>query len=278
MWNPYFQKIEFVTVEQMFQFAQPNTPLLSNYEGTFWNEYRNNHLKYDKVFRRLYKNFYYFNQDANLTAAQVTPNFIDDVYGVLLANSKRYDELYRINLINDQDYSILDNYNITETREGGYTKSITDNYGQQIDTTDEEKALTDVYGQRIASNQSTIGSQQNTATEQVAPYDSEQFSNQNKADTTLGQRQDSSSTTQNTVTDTHTTETDGTVTRGEREDTHKHEGTDSYEFHRKGNIGVQTQAEVMQKHIDFWKGFSFYKLVFDDICSELLLIQKGYLD
>lgn len=279
MWNPYFQKIEFVTVDQMYKFVQTNnTALLSDYNAEFWQDYLANHQRYDRIFRRLYKNFYYFNQDANLTANEVTPEFIEDVYGLLLMNTKRYSELYRIHVVDDNTYSIIDNYDVTETREGTNAKTITDNYGQQIDSTEDAKTLTDAYGQRISSNQSTIGTQQNTAVDKTAPYDSEDFSNQSRAETNLGQRQDSSTTTQNAVSDTHTTDDKLTFTKGAREDTHEHEGSDSYELHRKGNIGVQTQTEVMEKHERFWKGFNFYKIIFDDICKELLLIQKGYLD
>lgn len=279
MWNPYFQKIEFVTVDQMCKFVQTNnTALLSDYNAEFWQDYLANHQRYDRIFRRLYKNFYYFNQDANLTADEVTPEFIEDVYGLLLINTKRYSELYRIHVVDDDTYSIIDNYDVTETKEGKNAKTITDNYGQQIDSTEDAKTLTDAYGQRISSNQSTIGTQQNTAVDKVAPYDSEDFSNQSRAETNLGQRQDSSTTTQNAVSDTHTTDDKLTFTKGAREDTHEHDGSDSYELHRKGNIGVQTQTEVMEKHERFWKGFNFYKIIFDDICKELLLIQKGYLD
>lgn len=279
MWNPYFQKIEFVTVDQMYKFVQTNnTALLSDYNAEFWQDYLANHQRYDRIFRRLYKNFYYFNQDANLTADEVTPEFIEDVYGLLLINTKRYSELYRIHVVDDDTYSIIDNYDVTETKEGTNAKTITDNYGQQIDSTEDAKTLTDAYGQRISSNQSTIGTQQNTAVDKVAPYDSEDFSNQSRAETNLGQRQDSSTITQNAVSDTHTTDDELTFTKGSREDTHEHKGNDSYELHRKGNIGVQTQTEVMEKHERFWKGFNFYKIIFDDICKELLLIQKGYLD
>ena len=88
------QKIEFVTVKQMYDFAQQNeTPLLSDYTAEFWNEYLTNYSRYDRIFNRLYKGFYYFNQDANSTADVVQPEFTEDVYGLLLMNHKKYSEL-----------------------------------------------------------------------------------------------------------------------------------------------------------------------------------------
>ena len=254
------QKIEFVTVKQMYDFAQQNeTPLLSDYTAEFWNEYLTNYSRYDRIFNRLYKGFYYFNQDANLTADVVQPEFTEDVYGLLLMNHKKYSELYRVHVVDDDTYSIIDNYDVLETKEGEHAKVITDSHG---------RILTDVYGQRVSSGENITGAQSNNSTEKVAPYNSENFSNENRNDISLGQRTDTSSNTVNTATDTHTTS---------GEDTHEHEGSDSYELRRKGNIGVQTQSEVMKKHVDFWKGFNFYKIIFDDICRELLLIEKGYI-
>ena len=312
MWMLPMQKIEFVTVNQMYKLSQlRNRPLLSDYTAEFWNEYLQNFARYDRVFNRLYRNFYYFNQEANSTAELVQPEFTEDVYGLLLTNHKKYSELYRIHVVDDNIYSIIDNYDVTETREGESAKTITDSYGQKIqsmlgsndltdvygqkvDSLQESKGLTDVYGQKVTSGEAVTGSQNNTAVDKVAPYDSENFANENRNETSLGQRSDTSTTTENTYTDTHNittsssntrgsytdthnTDIDNTVTQSAHEDTHEHEGTDSYTLRRKGNIGVQTQAEVMEKHERFWKGFNFYKIIFDDICKELLLIEKGYI-
>lgn len=278
MWMLPMQKIEFVTVKQMYELSQLNNePLLSDYTAEFWNAYVQNFERYDRVFNRMYRDFYYFNQDANSTAELVQPEFTEDVYGLLLMNHKKYSELYRVQVVDDETYSIIDNYDVTETREGEVNKTITDSFGQRIENIIGSNDLTDLYGQRITSGQNITGNQSNSAVDKVAPYDSETFSNENRNETTLGQRTDTTSTTQNTVTDTHNTDTETTATYNAHEDAHEHAGTDSYELHRKGNIGVQTQSEVMKKHVDFWKGFNFYKIIFDDICKELLLIEKGYL-
>ena len=278
MWTLPMQEIKFVTVEQMYKFAQPNTALLSTYNAEFWQEYIANHQRYDRIFARLYKNFYYFNQDANLTPAVVTPEFIEDVYGLLLMNTKRYSELYRIHVVDDTTYSILDNYDVTETRNSESDDTIYTSYDERKNTEQGSRNLTDRLGQRVSNVQNTIGSQNNTAVDKTAPYDSENFSNENRTETALGQRSDTSASTENAVNDSHDTYIDMTRTYGPYTTNRNRDLDESYTLHRKGNIGVQTQTEVMEKHERFWNGFNFYKIIFDDICKELLLIQKGYLD
>ena len=244
MWYPPMKKIEFVTVKDMYARTKANhIKLLSDYSAEFWAEYLENYERYDRIFNRMYMNSYYFIQDSNETVETVQPNFTEAVYDLLLMNSKRYSELYRINVVDDDDYSIIDNYDVTETREGSYNRDITDNYGQ-----------------RVRTGNDTTGAQNNTITGEVAPYDSETFSNESKSTQNLGQRIDTNAETVNAV-----------------EDTHAHEGSDEYELHRKGNIGVQTQSEVMEKHKNFWLGYNFYKIIFEDINRELLLIDKGYI-
>lgn len=278
LWLPPMQEIKFVTVNDMYEFVQTNeTPLLSNYSADFWTEYVQNYARYDKLFNRYYKNFYYFNQDVNLSPEEVQPDFTEDVYNLLMMNSKRYSELYRVHVVNDANYSIIDNYDVTETKEGENAKTITDTFGSKTDSSTSSKDITDVFGQRIISEENTIGSQENSAVDKVAPYDSETFSNESRAETNLGERQDESTKTHNTFTDTHGTETESSTTYGTHSDTHEHEGSDSYTITKKGNIGVQTQSEVMDKHVRFWNGYNFYRIIFEDICKDLLLIERGYL-
>ena len=93
--------------------SSKNTPLLSNYSSVFWNDYVNNYTEYDALFRRMFYSFIYFMQfDDNPDT--VLSNFIDDVKRHLMVNDKKYSELYRVNVISDENYSITDNYKITE--------------------------------------------------------------------------------------------------------------------------------------------------------------------
>ena len=244
MWYPPMKKIEFITVKEMYAYTKENhIKLLSDYTAEFWAEYLQNYEQYDRLFNRMFLNSYYFIQETDEPVETVQPNFTEAVYDLLLMNTKRYSELYRINVVDDEAYSIIDNYDVTETREGSFSKDITDNFGQ-----------------RVSTGNDVSGAQINTVTGEVAPYDSETFANESKSTQNLGQRTDTNARTVNAV-----------------EDSHAHEGTDEYELHRKGNIGVQTQSEVMEKHKKFWLGYNFYKIIFDDINKELLLIEKGYL-
>lgn len=245
-WYPQMEPIEFVTVQQMQDYVKENNLHLLPYNSIayeFWGLYTTNPDAYDRLFTRLYRNSYYFIQQPKETVASVFTNFNEAVYDLLLLNAKKYAELYRVHSVDDDDYSILDNYDVTETKTGTDTKRIVD-----------------AFGNFVIQEQENIGSQENEMVGQVAPYDSEDFANQNSATQTLGQRQDSSMTTRNPHTDNHT-----------------YTGSDSYTMNKKGNIGVQTQSEVMDKHANFWKRYDFMKLIFEDINREYLLFDHAYL-
>ena len=244
MWYPPMEPIEFVTVKQMYAFTKESSiKLLSSYDADFWEEYIENYANYDRLFNRMFNNSYYFMQEPKATVAEVQEDFTNAVYDLLMVNNKKYSELYRIHVVDDDTYSIIDNYDVTETREGSGNRRIIDSYGQ-----------------RIIEEENTIGDQENTSTGQVAPFDSEDFANESHATQNLGEREDSSTVTHDAHTDNHT-----------------YIDSDGYTLNKKGNIGVQTQSEVMDKHAKFWKAYNFYKIVFEDIDKELLLFNHAYL-
>lgn len=222
----------------MYKYANANSMLLlSNFNATFWQEYINNHSRYDKLFRRLYYNFKYFMQECDSDLddiADVTTEFIDDVYNHLMANKRKYEELYRIHVITDEDYSITDNYHITETMDRDTTSNNSNTYGQRIDSVG-------------------LGSQTNTSEVDVSPYDSESYYNENKVTDVLGARQDSN-------------------TKGSQSDTLNNTGTEDYTLTRRGNIGVQTGTEMLEKHNRYWDKYKFYEYIFACICADLLLV------
>lgn len=226
------------TVNDMYKYANANSMLLlSNFNATFWQEYINNHSRYDKLFRRLYYNFKYFMQECDSDLddiADVTTEFIDDVYNHLMANKRKYEELYRIHVITDEDYSITDNYHITETMDRDTTSNNSNTYGQRIDSVG-------------------LGSQTNTSEVDVSPYDSESYYNENKVTDVLGARQDSN-------------------TKGSQSDTLNNTGTEDYTLTRRGNIGVQTGTEMLEKHNRYWDKYKFYEYIFACICADLLLV------
>ena len=244
LWVPPMQEIKFVTVHDMYLYAKENsTTLLPSSTADFWAIYTTEHERIDRYFDRTYKTYYFFDQPVNAKAEDVLPDFKNAISDLFLINLKKYTEWFRVNEVDDDVYSIIDNYDVTESREGSNNKRIIDSFGQKVGT----------------SNYVT-GQQTNTETDTVAPYDSENFANREQITNVRGQRTDTSANTLNPYTDNHTLN-----------------GSDEYTMSKKGNIGVQTQSEVMQKHVDFWKGFSFYKMLFEDIFTEYLLIDKGYI-
>ena len=209
------------TVKEMYEVTRvAGTPLLSNFNDTFWNDYIEHYTELDRYFARRYRSFRYFAQEESDTIEVVTQNFTSSVYEHLLVNKKRYEELYRVQSVNDNDYMLLDNYNVNTS----ITKEGTGN-GSIVSGEREDKIFN---------------------TTKVSPFDSENFYN----DTT----------------------SDGSTRKGSETDTTNNAYNETVTSNKKGNIGVQTGADMLVKHTDYWKNFDFYNLIFSEIAKELLLV------
>lgn len=204
------------TVKDMYNALTSGQKLLSDYSADFWNEYKNNSARYDKLFVRLYRSFKYFLQDDDETINEVVTDFVADVYNHLMINDKKYSELYRVYVVSDDDYSLLNNYNVTEIMDK--------------DTSD--------------TGDITTGAQNNTSTDKIAPYDSSSFNNLAESINNFGSRIDNRNLA----------------------------STEDYTLTRVGNIGVQTGADMLSKHSDYWKTYKFYEMIFKDIATELLIV------
>ena len=249
------------TVKEMYESAVlKDIALLSTYGGDFWNEYIQNHKEYDRLFMRMFKSFIYFLQDGSESVDEVLTNFIEDVKLHLMVNSKKYSELYRTYIVNDADYMLLDNYNVKESMNKQNSYEGSDVLGKRDDVTN------DTIGAITTNTTSTIGEQTNSEIKKVSPYDSNSFNNESGTDSNFGTRSDSGNTTTNEHTDNLT------FTKGQQTDSHNNNSTESYELTRKGNIGVQTGADMLKKHDGFWTSYEFYTMIFKDICKELLLV------
>ena len=249
------------TVKDMYESAVlKDTALLSTYGGDFWNEYIQNHKEYDRLFMRMFKSFIYFLQDGSESIDVVLTNFVEDVKLHLMVNSKKYSELYRTYIVNDADYMLLDNYNVKESMNKQNSYEGNDVLGKRDDVTN------DTIGAITTNTTSTIGEQTNSEIKKVSPYDSNSFNNESGTDSNFGTRSDSGNTTTNEHTDNLT------FTKGQQTDSHSNNSTESYELTRKGNIGVQTGADMLKKHNSFWTPYEFYTMIFKDICKELLLV------
>lgn len=244
--------MKWVKVSDMYEYSKSvNTPLLSDFGSddeniSFWNDYVTNYQKYDKLFRRMYLSFRYFLQQPvsrfdELIEAEIgdiTLDFIDEVYNHLMVNAKKYEELYRINVVPDADYSIVDNYNVTETMERETSKSEADVFGSRTDTTDD-----------------TIGDREDVSLGAIEGFNSSNFSDRDRTTINTGEQENSRN-----------------FLKGQQSDTHTGSGTEEYTFTKRGNIGVKTVSQVIAEHKNLWEKWEFYTYIFQEISKELLLV------
>ena len=202
----------------------------------FWEEtYEANTAVYDREFARRFTSFEYFDFMEADTIAEARENFHADVLSILTFNKKRYEEMYRVFLVEDDDDPITYNYDMTETTGAQHTESVK---GEQLNTT--------------GAQENTTGSQ--TDTHNVAPYNTSTL-NAESSDVSgsrtdnFGQRID---------------------TDGARTDTYD---SNAWTLTRKGNIGVQTAADILRLHTQYWtETYKFFNLIFDDIAKQLLMV------
>ena len=190
---------------------------------------------YDREFARRFASFEYYDFLDGETIAEVAQNFKDDVRSILIINAKRYEEMYRVFLVEDEDDPITYNYDLTETTGAQHTSSVK---GEQLNTT--------------GAQENTTGAQ--TDTHNVAPYNTSTLTAEssdvsgNRTDN-FGQRVD---------------------TDGARTDTYD---SNAWTLTRKGNIGVQTAGDILRIHTQYWtETYKFFNLIFDDIAKQLLMV------
>ena len=238
------------TIMEMYKYCLDNeTPLLTplNYdsENPHWYDFwaktydisGDDYSAYDREFARRYKDFLYYDmmESDESEMSDIVEDFWSDVYSLLMLNQKKYQEMYRIFLLTDEEMPVTYNYDMTETT--GKQKTTFDK-GQQQDT--------------IGQRQDTIG--EITDTHKVAPF------NSNTA-------QVESSDTTSSHTDTIGQHID---TYGTRKDTTE---SDEWTLTRKGNIGTQTAADVANSFVKFFdNNFKFMLMIFEDIVKQMLYI------
>lgn len=157
-----------VKVKEMYQNAKTrDIKLLSNFSADFWSDYVTNYKKYDALFRRYFLSFHYFLQEDGEDVADITDNFIEDVYNHLLINEKKYSELYRVNVVDDEKYSLYNNYDMVEEMTKDGTADIgaqTSNSSQALGSRTSEHYVTS-YDSDTArlDNNDNVGAQSNSA-------------------------------------------------------------------------------------------------------------------
>lgn len=216
--------------------ADPDNPAWYDFFANTYFATEDSYKAYDREFARRYKNFRYFDFLEADNMSDTIENFWYDVVSILQLNQKKYQEMYRIFVLSDEDMPITFNYDMTETTGAQKQTSVK---GSQQNT----------YGART----DTIGAITNTHS--VAPFN-----------TTTPQTDSQDVTDQRTDTTGQHIDTDGT-----RTDT---VDTDAWTLTRRGNIGTQTAADVAKSFVNFFDdNFKFMLMIFEDICKQLLMIE-----
>lgn len=233
-----------VQITNLYTYAQANTlPLLGTNSLDFWADYVENYSIYDRYFRDTFLKFYYWMSfDDGTATATAYSDFVGAVQAHLYLNKKRYSELYRVQSLAENAYDIVNNYDVTETITRTNTGTVTDALGAQ------ENSTTNSYG-----------TETDVETSKVAAYDSSDFNNDSEITTEKGTRTDSI-----------------TNNIGQKSNVRTDNLTETITNLKSGNIGVQTAAEIIGGHIDLWNRFNFFKMIFDNIAKEYLMVSDDY--
>lgn len=216
----------------------------------FWEAiYTSQSAVIDREFARRFAGFKYFDFLNAREKSEARADLKADVLSILTFNKKRYEEMYRIFLVENDDFPFIYNYDMTETTGAQHTET---KYGATSETKGQETF--------------TKGAQENTEgaltdTHSVAPMNSttpQVESTDAKTAQTFneGQRIDTSSTRTDTANE-HTDEYDA----------------DEWTLHRQGNIGTQNAANIAEDFTAYWtEMYKFLQLIFDDIAKQLLFV------
>ena len=152
-------------VEELYKTAkQLNVSMLpvnTNFE--WWEEYENNASIYDRYILDTFRNFYYWVVFNGSTPAEVLEDFKEAITSFLTINQKRYSELYRLHVLPDSAYDIVNNYSVTENS----TRTITE-------------------GARTDSDTAELGEREDTGENKISAYNSTTYQDANEVITTTG--------------------------------------------------------------------------------------------
>lgn len=269
------------TVEELYKYCQENNiKMLSNCDADFWKVYRANSDYFDRLFCRTYKSFVAYGLVDTESDEEFCIEWIYDILAFLLANEKRYSELWRLQEIADVDYSILDNYNVRETHSTESSQNVVDEIGGRTDT----KSNSTVYGQHTNSESNSyihgakseedteevehgsqtkttesefnIGSQSNSSEDRISADNESTYSPKDLNLADIGSRTDSSEESErkssytDSKTGTHTEEsrTDSeskSYTHGSHTDTDS--ATNIYGSHTNERESIESENRVVTK-------------------------------
>lgn len=277
------------------QSKSTGSPLLGDNNFDFWSDYVAAYAVYDRYFKDHFAGFFYFaNFGEDETAANIHADFVDAVQAFLTINSKRYSELYRVQVLEADAYDIVNNYDLNETHSRTASGSASDTYGAREDTQsstsiegarEDTQSGTSTDGARTDSGSTSVGAQTSTTTRGIEGFNSSTFSDDSKDTTQTGAHTDTTQVSKGAQQNSNSSSLSKgrqensdsrTATKGAQSDNHSNSETENISIRRYGNIGVQTAADVIGGHIELWTEFNFYKMIFDEIAKEYLLLDDCF--
>ena len=257
-----------ISIDKLYRYSNSNNIALlgSSNNSDFWSVYKSYYTVYDRYFRDHFLSWLYWLEfEDDTTTADIYTDFITAVNSHLAINGKRYSELYRVQVLAADAYDIVNNYDLTESHSTTRSESSSDTSGARQDGT----STTTVDGARSDSGSTTVGAAVNTSEKEFAGFNSSGYNDADKTTDNIGTHTDTTSVTKGSQTNTNNT----TLNKGSQSDSHSGSSSESISIRRTGNIGVQTAADVIGGHVDLWTAFNFYKMIFDEIAKEYLMIE-----
>lgn len=241
-------------VEQLYKEAklESSTLLPVNTNFSWWEEYENNSSTFDRYVLDTFRDFYYWVMFTGSSQADALADFKEAVNSFLFINQKRYAELYRLHVLPDDAYDMVNNYSLVETHKSTF------NEGARTDTS------SNTLGARTDSASNQIGARTDTIENDVSAFNSTDYQDSTKTYDNTGVQTNSSSATV------------GAQSNSANNVKGAQKNTESVEIHRDGNIGVQTPADVIGGHLDLWDRFNFYKQIFDEIAQNYFVCQDRH--
>lgn len=267
-------------IDALYNYAKSNGITLfptENYD--FWAAYDAAYQKFDRYFYQKYRAFKVMQDyEASASDADMLSDFKAIIDAHFFMNAKRYSELYRVQVLANDAYDVVNNYDLNETIMRRNTGTVADARGARSDSATKGAASTQTaYGERSSSNATTLGNQTSTSTQSRSAFNAGELVEVQGGNIANGARSDSATLTEQAHTDstTEAARTDS-ATIGAQTNTRTDDLTENTTIRRYGNIGVQTPADVIGGHIDLWQAFKFYQMIFDEIAAEYLVIDVDF--
>lgn len=248
------------------------TPIISNtipiIDFEFLSEYRDNSVKLDNHFLKMYGNLSLDQELEGATDTITKSNITIEITNCLYAHREQLNRIYEINNLEYNPLYNVDGTTITTSEIGERVE--TNTIGEQNNTTTIGALdVTSNLGEQ--NNSDAEGIRHTETTNKSTGYNGNTMMDNNKSVTdsnevinssTIGSRQDITSTSEQI----NKNKID------EKTDTIKHNAyTDKVTEVRQGNIGVTKSTELIQSEFDTWKNIDFWNLLYSLIISSVTI-------